>query len=83
MREFGSKSEAELLRDAKTMDLADVIIYVYDSSDTNSFPYVSNLRVSGFLINFGIVCFSNKISSNSTAWIIFLACLLLQNRTST
>ncbi|KAF8610323.1 mitochondrial Rho GTPase [Ceratobasidium sp. AG-I] len=44
MREFGSKSEAELLRDAKTMDLADVIIYVYDSSDTNSFSYVSNLR---------------------------------------
>lgn len=46
MREFGSKSEADMLRDAKTMDLADVIIYVHDSSDTNSFSYISNLRVS-------------------------------------
>lgn len=23
----------------------DVIVYVYDSSDTNSFSYISNLRV--------------------------------------
>ncbi|QRV86369.1 EF-hand 1, calcium-binding site protein [Ceratobasidium sp. AG-Ba] len=44
MREFGSKCEADMLRDAKTMDLADVIIYVHDSSDTNSFSYISNLR---------------------------------------
>jgi Ras family protein T1 len=35
-----------MLRDSKTMDLADVIIYVHDSSDTNSFSYISNLRVS-------------------------------------
>jgi hypothetical protein len=26
--------------------MADVIIYVHDSSDTNSFSYISNLRVS-------------------------------------
>ncbi|KAI6147311.1 EF hand associated-domain-containing protein [Pisolithus tinctorius] len=26
------------------LDLADLIIYVYDSSDTNSFSYISNLR---------------------------------------
>ncbi|KAG8745965.1 ERMES complex Ca(2+)-binding regulatory GTPase gem1 [Ceratobasidium sp. 414] len=44
MQEFGSKSEADMLRDAKIMDLADVIIYVHDSSDTNSFSYISNLR---------------------------------------
>ncbi|KDN51898.1 hypothetical protein RSAG8_00449, partial [Rhizoctonia solani AG-8 WAC10335] len=44
MQEFGSKSEANMLRDAKTMDLADVIIYVHDSSDTNSFSYISGLR---------------------------------------
>ncbi|KAG8682869.1 ERMES complex Ca(2+)-binding regulatory GTPase gem1, partial [Ceratobasidium sp. 395] len=44
MREFGSKSEADMLRDAKIMDLVDVIIYVHDSSDTNSFSYISNLR---------------------------------------
>ncbi|KAG9096861.1 ERMES complex Ca(2+)-binding regulatory GTPase gem1 [Ceratobasidium sp. 370] len=46
MQEFGSKSEADMLRDAKTMALADVIVYVHDSSDTNSFSYISNLRVS-------------------------------------
>jgi Ras family protein T1 len=49
MREFGSKCEADMLRDAKTMDLADVIIYVHDSSDTNSFSYVSNLRVGNMV----------------------------------
>jgi len=26
--------------------MADVIVYVHDSSDTNSFSYISNLRVS-------------------------------------
>lgn len=34
------------MRNSKKMDLADVIIYVHDSSDTNSFSYISNLRVS-------------------------------------
>jgi hypothetical protein len=45
LQEFGSKYEAETLRNPKKTDLADVIIYVYDSSDTNSFSYISNLRV--------------------------------------
>ncbi|EIW81024.1 mitochondrial Rho 1 [Coniophora puteana RWD-64-598 SS2] len=44
LQEFGSKYEAETLRNSKKTDLADVIIYVYDSSDTNSFSYISNLR---------------------------------------
>ncbi|KAH7340659.1 mitochondrial Rho 1 [Rhizoctonia solani] len=44
IQEFGSNSEANMLRDAKIMDLADVIIYVHDSSDTNSFSYISGLR---------------------------------------
>ena len=31
--------------------MADVIVYVHDSSDTNSFSYISNLRVSvAFLV---------------------------------
>lgn len=46
LQEFGSKYEAETLRNSKKTDLADVIVYVYDSSDTNSFSYISNLRVS-------------------------------------
>ncbi|KIM28732.1 hypothetical protein M408DRAFT_329191 [Serendipita vermifera MAFF 305830] len=44
MQEFGSKYEAETLRNPKKTDLVDVIIYIYDSSDTNSFSYISNLR---------------------------------------
>lgn len=35
-----------MLRHQKKLALADVLIFVYDSSDTNSFSYISNLRVS-------------------------------------
>ena len=45
LQEFGSKYEAETLRNPKKTDLADVVVYVHDSSDTNSFSYISNLRV--------------------------------------
>lgn len=44
LQEFGSKYESEMLRNTKRLDLADVLIYVHDSSDTNSFSYISNLR---------------------------------------
>ncbi|KAJ7212008.1 EF hand associated-domain-containing protein [Mycena pura] len=44
LQEFGSKYEPETLRNPKKTDLADVIAYVHDSSDTNSFSYISNLR---------------------------------------
>ncbi|THH20112.1 hypothetical protein EW146_g1214 [Bondarzewia mesenterica] len=44
LQEFGSKYEAETLRNPKMTDRADVIVYVHDSSDTNSFSYISNLR---------------------------------------
>ncbi|KAF8580114.1 mitochondrial Rho GTPase [Ramaria rubella] len=44
LQEFGSKYEAETLRNSRKTDLADVIVYVHDSSDTNSFSYISNLR---------------------------------------
>ena len=46
LQEFGSRYETEALRNSKKTDLADVIVYVHDSSDTNSFSYISNLRVS-------------------------------------
>lgn len=45
LQEFGSKYEPETLRNSKKLEV-DVMIYVYDSSDTNSFSYISNLRVS-------------------------------------
>ncbi|KAH9941074.1 mitochondrial Rho 1 [Amylocystis lapponica] len=44
LQEFGSRYEAETLRNSKKTDLADVIVCVHDSSDTNSFSYISNLR---------------------------------------
>ncbi|KAI0004590.1 mitochondrial Rho 1 [Russula compacta] len=44
LQEFGSKYEPEALRNSKKTDPADVIVYVHDSSDTNSFSYISNLR---------------------------------------
>ncbi|KAF9778643.1 P-loop containing nucleoside triphosphate hydrolase protein [Thelephora terrestris] len=44
LQEFGSSLEAETLRNSKKTDLADLIVYVHDSSDTNSFSYISNLR---------------------------------------
>jgi len=44
LQEFGSKYEDETLRSSKKRDLADLIVYVHDSSDTNSFSYISNLR---------------------------------------
>ncbi len=46
MQEFGSDCEADVLKDKSKLDLADVIIFVYDSSDVNSFAYIAGLRVS-------------------------------------
>ncbi|KAK4051643.1 ERMES complex Ca(2+)-binding regulatory GTPase gem1 [Microbotryomycetes sp. JL201] len=44
LQEFGSNYESEMLRNSKKLALADVLVFVYDSSDTNSFSYISNLR---------------------------------------
>lgn len=44
LQEFGSIYESETLRNPKKLERADVIVYVHDSSDTNSFSYISNLR---------------------------------------
>lgn len=44
LQEFGSRYEAEALRNVSKMPNADVVVFVYDSSDTNSFSYLSNLR---------------------------------------
>lgn len=52
LQEFGSKYEAETLRNPKRTDLTDVIVYVHDSSDTNSFSYISNLRVRSICLLF-------------------------------
>lgn len=52
LQEFGSQYEAEVLRESMTGaggrrrgEMVDVMVYVHDSADTNSFSYISNLRV--------------------------------------
>lgn len=44
LQEYGSRNEAEALRAMAKHPVAHAVVYVYDSSDTNSFSYVSNLR---------------------------------------
>lgn len=66
LQEFGSSLEPETLRSSKKTDLADVIVYVHDSSDTNSFSYISNLRVSVFGAAIKMLDDLIEINSNST-----------------
>lgn len=46
MEEFGTQYEAEVLQNKKRLDKCDLLCFVFDSSDVNSFSYVVNLRVS-------------------------------------
>ncbi|RUS16020.1 mitochondrial Rho GTPase [Endogone sp. FLAS-F59071] len=44
MQEFGSRYEAEILQNKKRLEACDLLCFVYDSSDVNSFSYIVNLR---------------------------------------
>lgn len=44
LQEYGSHNEAEILRNPAKLDHISAIVFVYDSSDTHSFSYISNLR---------------------------------------
>lgn len=44
LQEFGSRNEAEALRNTPKLAAVSVVVYVYDSSDTHSFSYIANLR---------------------------------------
>lgn len=44
VQEFAAWEGGEVLRNSKRLGMADVLVFVYDSSDTNSFSYISNLR---------------------------------------
>ncbi|KAJ3239371.1 ERMES complex Ca(2+)-binding regulatory GTPase gem1 [Chytriomyces hyalinus] len=44
MQEFGANYETEILTNRKKLDTCDVILFVYDSGDVNSFAHVANLR---------------------------------------
>ncbi|KNE70213.1 small GTP-binding protein domain [Allomyces macrogynus ATCC 38327] len=41
LQEFGSKYESEVLTNRKRLEQCDVALFVYDSSDVNSFAYVA------------------------------------------
>lgn len=60
LQEFGSLYEAEALRNSKKTETVDVIVYVYDSSDTNSFSYISNLRVRVKQKEFGYILINSS-----------------------
>ncbi|RKP07064.1 EF hand associated-domain-containing protein [Thamnocephalis sphaerospora] len=44
LQEVGSKYQEELLLDKRKLDMCDLLCFVYDASDANSFEYVANLR---------------------------------------
>ncbi|KAJ3348389.1 ERMES complex Ca(2+)-binding regulatory GTPase gem1 [Entophlyctis luteolus] len=44
IQEFGCNYETEILQNKKKLESCDVICFVYDSSDGNSFAHVANLR---------------------------------------
>lgn len=46
MQEVEEKQVAEILSNKKRLDQCDLLCFVYDTSDANSFEYVAALRVS-------------------------------------
>lgn len=64
MQEFGNNNEIEILKDRKQLDLADVIVFVYDSSDVNSFAYIAGLRSEYNLDEYPIIYVSTKNDSD-------------------
>jgi len=55
MEEFGSQYEAEVLSNKKSLDRSDLLCFVFDSSDVNSFAYVVNLRVSDMYTSYPLI----------------------------
>ncbi|RKP22825.1 EF hand associated-domain-containing protein, partial [Syncephalis pseudoplumigaleata] len=45
LQEVGSNFQEELLRDKRRLEMCDLLCFVYDRSDANSFEYVASLRV--------------------------------------
>ncbi|KAF9978524.1 ERMES complex Ca(2+)-binding regulatory GTPase gem1 [Actinomortierella ambigua] len=44
LEEYGTQYEAEVLGNKKKLDKCDLLVFVFDSSDVNSFSYLVNLR---------------------------------------
>jgi len=64
MQEFGSNCETDVLKDKSKLDQADVIVFVYDSSDVNSFAYIAGLRTQYNLDEYPIIYVSTKCDSD-------------------
>ena len=47
MEEYGSQFDTTVLQNRRKLEACDVLCFVYDSGDANSFAYVANLRVCG------------------------------------
>ena len=45
MEEIGASREAEILSSKQRLEACDLLCFVYDTSDVNSFGYVASLRV--------------------------------------
>jgi len=52
LQEFGESKAEEILDDKKKLASADVICFVYDSSDNKSFSYVAQLLQDVFFLFF-------------------------------
>ncbi|KAJ3019599.1 ERMES complex Ca(2+)-binding regulatory GTPase gem1 [Thoreauomyces humboldtii] len=44
MQEFGPKFDSEILQNRRKLEACDILCFLYDSGDVNSFAYVANLR---------------------------------------
>lgn len=45
MEEIAANREAEILSSKQRLEACDLLCFVYDTSDVNSFGYVASLRV--------------------------------------
>ncbi|CAI2168666.1 3676_t:CDS:10 [Funneliformis geosporum] len=60
LQEFGSKYEAEILQNKRKMEACDLLCFVFDSSDVNSFSYIVELRKRHNLDNYPTVFVATK-----------------------
>lgn len=71
MEEIGSNREDEILSSKQRLDACDLLCFVYDTSDVNSFEYVASLRVSTS-DNAWMLMILISVYRKSTRWIIYL-----------
>ncbi|KAJ3296229.1 ERMES complex Ca(2+)-binding regulatory GTPase gem1 [Borealophlyctis nickersoniae] len=60
MQEIGPKLDSEILQNRKKLEACDVLCFLYDSGDVNSFAYVANLRTRCEIDHLPIVFVATK-----------------------